>query len=201
MIPAVLFGLGFGLAASLQPGPMQAYFLSRVALVGRRRTMPAALAPLVSDGPIAVLALTALRHVPTGFARALQVIGGLMLLYFAFAIVRKIRAGRPDTNDHDASAPRSLAQAVAVNVANPGPYLGWSLVLGPEVTRLWPTQPAAALAIVACFYLVLTVGNALTIIAFGGLRAFGPERMRALLPVSAAVLGALGIYRIVISLT
>jgi threonine/homoserine/homoserine lactone efflux protein len=148
-----------------------------------------------------VLALTALRHVPTGFARALQVIGGLMLLYFAFAIVRKISAGRPDTNDHDASAPRSLAQAVAVNVANPGPYLGWSLVLGPEVTRLWPTQPAAALAIVACFYLVLTVGNALTIIAFGGLRAFGPERMRALLPVSAAVLGALGIYRIVISLT
>jgi len=199
MISALLFGLGFGFAATVQPGPMQAYFLSRVAQVGRRPTLPACFAPLISDGPIAALTLTILRHVPAGLTRVLQGVGGCVLLYLAASIVRKMSGGPPERHGGDRSAPRSLAQAITVNVANPGPYLGWSLVLGPEVTRLWPTQPASALAVVVGFYSVLTIGNALTILAIGSLQALGERRMRAPIPISAAILAALGVYKIVTS--
>ncbi len=200
MIAALLFGMGFGFAAVVQPGPMQAFFLSRIAQVGWRRTLPACFAPIISDGPIALLVLTVLRTVPEHVARMLQVLGGVVLLGLAYAILRKGRSSQTQTSVADGSAPRSLGQAVAVNVANPGPYLGWSLILGPEVMRLWPHHAAAAIAVIAGFYAVLTLGNALTIVAMGSLQSLGDRTMSRLLPISAAVLAALGIYRIVTGL-
>ncbi len=196
MIAALIFGMGFGFAAVVQPGPMQAFFLSRIAQVGWRRTLPACFAPIISDGPIALLVLTVLRHVPAGLARGIQITGGVVLLALAYSIFRNSRAGTVAADDADAGAPRSLGQAVAVNIANPGPYLGWSLVLGPEVMRLWPDHPAAALAVIAGFYAVLTVGNALTIVAMGSLQSLGMQTMHRLVPISAAILAGLGVYRI-----
>lgn len=200
MIAALLFGMGFGFAAVVQPGPMQAFFLSRIAQVGWRRTLPACFAPIISDGPIALLVLTVLRTVPEHVARMLQVLGGVVLLGLAYAILRKGRNSQAQASVADGSAPRSLGQAVAVNVANPGPYLGWSLILGPEVMRLWPHHAAAAIAVIAGFYAVLTLGNALTIVAMGSLQSLGDRTMSRLLPISVAVLAALGIYRIVTGL-
>lgn len=199
VIPAIVFGAGFGFAAVVQPGPMQAFFLARVAQVGWRRTLPASLAPIVSDGPIAALMLTVLRHVPPAFTNALRALGGLLLMYLAYAIFRRMRGGIAASSASSDSSPRSLGQAVAINLANPGPYLAWSLVLGPEVMRLWPSHPASAIGLIAAFYFILTTGNALTIIAIGGLQAFGEATMRRLVPISAGVLAVLGLYRIVMS--
>lgn len=199
MTSAILFGLGFGFAAVVQPGPMQAYFLARVAQVGWRRTLPASLAPIVSDGPIAALALTVLHQVPAGFTRGLQIAGGLVLIYLAYAILRRTKSASASGSDGSRSAPHSLSQAITVNLVNPGPYLAWSLILGPEVMRLWSVRPAAAVGLIIAFYVVLTTGNALTIAAIGGLQAFGERTMRRLVPVSALVLGLLGLYRIATS--
>jgi threonine/homoserine/homoserine lactone efflux protein len=200
MLAAVIFGAGFGFAAVVQPGPMQAFFLSRVAQVGWRRTLPACFAPIISDGPIAALVLTALRHVPPALARGLQATGGVVLIVLAVGIVQKLRGRQAASQEAGGSAPRSLSQAVMVNVANPGPYLGWSLVLGPEVMRLWPAHPASAIAVITGFYAVLTAGNALTIVAFGSLQAMGERSVRSLVPISAAVLAGLGVYRIITSI-
>jgi threonine/homoserine/homoserine lactone efflux protein len=201
MVRSLLLGLGFGFACVVQPGPMQAYFLSRVAQVGWRRTLPASLAPLVSDGFIALAVLSVLRHVSEGMQRGLQGAGGVALLALAILTLRGTRAATDCTGqEKPGAAPRSLAQAVLVNVLNPGPYLGWSLVLGPEVLRRWPGEPAAAIAVVAAFYATLTLGNALTIAAIGGLHGLAPGRMRALLPISAAVLAILGASNLVGSL-
>jgi threonine/homoserine/homoserine lactone efflux protein len=200
MVRSLLLGLGFGFACVVQPGPMQAYFLSRVAQVGWRRTLPAGLAPLVSDGFIALAVLSVLRHVSDGMQRGLQAAGGVALLALAAVTLRGARAAVGATPEAPGAAPRSLAQAVLVNVLNPGPYLGWSLVLGPEVLRRWPSEPSAAVAVVAAFYAVLTLGNTLTIVAIGGLHGLAPGRMRLLLPVSAAVLAALGVSSLVGSL-
>jgi threonine/homoserine/homoserine lactone efflux protein len=199
VLPAILFGLGFGFAAVVQPGPMQAFFLARVAQVGWRRTLPACLAPIASDGPIAGIVLLALHRVPVGLERALQAAGGILLIGMAISIARRTRSGRADTRTRSESAPHSLWQAVGVNILNPAPYVAWSLVLGPEVMRAWSHQPTAAVALIVAFYAVLTTGNGLTIVALGGLSALGPQRMRSLIPVSAAVLGVLGVYRLVTS--
>ncbi|MBK7455571.1 MAG: hypothetical protein IPJ46_18150 [Anaerolineales bacterium] len=42
-------GIGYGLAAASQPGPFQTYLISQTLTRGWKRTLPAALAPLVSD--------------------------------------------------------------------------------------------------------------------------------------------------------
>src|SRR5512141_2895657 len=107
-------GCGFAMAAALQPGPLQAFLFSRVTRSGWVRTLPAALAPVLSDGPIAALVLLVLVRVPAAAQAVLQAGGGVLLLYLAGAAYRDWRRDR-DAPVHDAaaSAPRTIAQAVA----------------------------------------------------------------------------------------
>ena len=73
----VLLGSGFAAAAAIQPGPLQAFLLSRVLRDGWRRTLPAAFAPVLSDGPIALLMLFLLRAMPVWLQSGLRVAGGV----------------------------------------------------------------------------------------------------------------------------
>jgi threonine/homoserine/homoserine lactone efflux protein len=200
MIEAVLFGGGFAFAACVQPGPLQAFLLTSVARSGWKRTLPAAFAPLVSDGPIAVLAMLVLRRLSPELARALQVAGGVLLLALAAAAIRQWRRGGADGGPAGASGPQTLAQAVAVNVLNPAPYLGWTLVLGPATVRAWSQTPSHAVALVVAFYVTLVVTLALTILLFGTTTILGPRGLRALLLVSALTLAALGVYQLAVCL-
>ena len=60
----LLIGAGFAFGAAVQPGPLQAFLLSRVATAGWRRALPACFSPLLSDIPIALLALLVLGRLP-----------------------------------------------------------------------------------------------------------------------------------------
>lgn len=197
MLEAILLGGGFAFAAAVQPGPLQAFLLARVAELGWRRVLPAALSPVISDGPIAVLIVALLKNVPGGALRMLQAVGGALLLYLAWTTFRRLRKPPPPVTGEAASGPRTLMQAVAVNFLNPGPYIGWSLVLGPEVLDAWGSSPAAAVVLVAAFYCVMVVMLGVTIVLFGATRFMGPRGQRALLLASAFVLAALGVYRLV----
>jgi threonine/homoserine/homoserine lactone efflux protein len=75
----LLIGGGFAFAAAIQPGPLQAFLLSSVAQKGWKRTLPASLSPLLSDGPIALLVLLVLNRVPETMGRVLQATGGVLL--------------------------------------------------------------------------------------------------------------------------
>ncbi len=130
MLKSIALGAGFAFAAAVQPGPLQAFLLSRVVAVGSRRTLPAALSPLLSDGPIAILVLLFLRTVPGGFQRGLRIAGGAFLLYLAWSAARQART-TDGARGMAEPPPRTLLQAAFVNVLNPNPYLGWALVLGP----------------------------------------------------------------------
>ena len=190
MIQHVLLGCGFAFAASIQPGPLQAFLLSRVAAAGWKRTLPACLAPLLSDGPIAIIVLLALGQVSATGHMLLLTAGGVLLLYFAWADFRQW-GGPIDQRSHD-SAPRTLFQAALVNVLNPNPYLGWALVLGPSVLTAWRQHPANAVAIVVAFYGTMVAMLALFIVLVGTARFLGPRRQRGLLAVSALILALLG---------
>ena len=56
-------------AAAIQPGPLQAFLLARVAAAGWKRTLPAVLAPLLSDIPIATLAVLGLYQLAVSVPR------------------------------------------------------------------------------------------------------------------------------------
>jgi len=73
-------GAGLGLAAAAQPGPFQAYVISHTLDVGWRRASPVSLAPLITDGPIILLALIVLRQIPGWFEPGLCLASGLFIL-------------------------------------------------------------------------------------------------------------------------
>jgi threonine/homoserine/homoserine lactone efflux protein len=62
MLIYLIQGVTFGFAAVVQPGPFQTYLMSQALNHGWRRTLPAALAPLISDGPIILLTLLVLSQ-------------------------------------------------------------------------------------------------------------------------------------------
>lgn len=197
MIENLALGFGFAFAAGIQPGPLQAFLLSSVARRGWRRTLPASFAPLISDGPIALLVLFVLNRVPESMGLTLQAAGGVLLLYLAWGSYRQWRRSAATAPGQDGSAPRTLLQAVTVNLLNPNPYLGWSLVLGPAAVRAWAQSPARAVALIAAFYATMVVVLMGTICLFGATRFLGPRVRRALVLVSALTLAALGVAQLV----
>ena len=197
MVEELLIGAGFAFAAAVQPGPLQAYLLASVTRNGWKRTLPASLSPLISDGPIALLSLIVLRGLPELARRLLQTAGGMFLLYLAWPTFRQWSRQRMTESKLPDSAPRTILQAATVNILNPNPYLGWSLVLGPAVIRAWQHIPANAVALIVAFYATLVIALSGTILAFGTTRFLGTGFRRALILISAIVLAMLGIYQLV----
>ena len=192
MVEYLVIGGSFAFAAAVQPGPLQAFLVSRVASTSWKRTLPACLAPLISDVPIALLVLLVLDQLSVNIQHVLRASGGVLLLYFAFVALRQFQ--RPGSVDLRHSAPRTLLDAVLVNLLNPNPYIGWSLVLGPSVLAAWREQPVYAVAVVGSFYCTMVAMLALFIYSVGTVRFLGSNGQRGLVAVSAAVLAGLGLY-------
>jgi threonine/homoserine/homoserine lactone efflux protein len=194
----LLLGGGYAFAAAIQPGPLQAFLVSRVTATGWRRTLPASLAPLISDGPIALVAILALSRLPPWFQHALRAAGGILLVSLAWTAFRQWRDPSDPTSDR--SAPRTALEAALVNLLNPNPYLGWALVLGPSFVAAWNEHPGYGLALVVAFYGTMVVSLSAFILMVGTTRFLGPRRQRALVALSAALLAGLGIYLLLSSL-
>jgi len=197
MLKYILIGGGFAFAAAAQPGPLQAFLLSRVAVGGWKRTLPAAFAPVISDGPIAVLVLVVLNRVAGGFEHILKFAGGILLLYFAGSALAAWRRDKAGTEMEAPSAPRTLLQAVSVNLVNPGPYLGWSLVLGPLAIEAWNESAGYAIVLIASFYVTMVLSLGLFILLLGTTSFLGPRGRRALLFASSVALASIGVYQLV----
>ena len=200
MTEYLLVGVGFSFAAAVQPGPLQAFLLSATATHGWQRTLPAACSPLLSDGPIALVVLLVLRQVPAGFEHAVQAAGGVLLLYLSAATFSEWRRHQRGTAPKVSSAPRTLLQAAGVNLLNPNPYLGWSLVLGPLLLKAWHESPLNGVALMVAFYGTMVASLAAIIVLFGKVRSLGPRVMGVLLLLSAGTLLALAVYQLLAGL-
>lgn len=199
MIAYLLFGVTYAFAAAVQPGPLQAWLVARTLSHGWRRALPGAFSPLLSDGPIIALSLLALSRMPAWLLPVIRIAGGAVLLAFALLAARDWRRAGAQRSADPApagSAPRSLLGAAAVNFTSPGPYLGWSLVMGPLLLRGWREAPARGIALLAGFYGTMVLAMALMILAIGAARTAVPRANRVLLGASAVALAALGIWQL-----
>jgi len=194
MIAYLLLGATFAFAAVVQPGPLQAYLISQAASHGWRRTLPAAFSPLLSDGPIVVLAVLVLSRLPARLTEWLRAAGGVFVLYLAYGALKTWRAWDGRAEARAPSASRSLLSAATVNLFNPNPWISWSLVLGPLLLKGWREAPARGLALLAGFYGVMVLGLAGTIVIFGVAGKLGAGMGRTLIGLSAAALTAFGGY-------
>ena len=196
MIELILIGAGFAFAAAIQPGPLQAFLLSKVAQQGWRQTLPASFSPLLSDGPIAFLMLFILNNLSSSVQNILRGTGGVLLLYYAWIGYLHWRNKDTSTSIVHDSVPKTLFQAAAVNILNPNPYIGWGLVLGPAVLSAWRAAPIQGIALIASFYMTMVICLACTIIVFGVFGALSPKGHRLLLAVSTFVLAIIGLYQL-----
>ncbi|MBN2184916.1 MAG: LysE family translocator [Candidatus Krumholzibacteriota bacterium] len=196
MLSYLIFGSTYAFAAAVQPGPLQTYIISQTLKKGWRSTLPAAFAPVISDIPILVLVLFLLNTMPAGFITILRVTGGLFLVYLAFRAFRSWQQYKTDEAVSDGPGQQTLFNAVLVNLLNPNPYLGWSLIMGPLFLEGCRSGPANGIALIASFYLTMILTLAGIIILFGFARRFGPKVSKVLIGLSSFVLLVFGIYQL-----
>ena len=194
MVNNILIGISYALSAGLQPGPLQAFFLAKVAEQGWRRTLPAAFAPLISDGPIALVSILLLNILPETFRNLLQLAGGFLLLYFAWNAFRNWREDQVVDFGESESTPKTVFQAALINLLNPNPYLGWSLVMGPAVVAAWAKSPGTAVSLLLAFYITMIVTSMVMIYLMGRALLLGPGARKVMNLISALLLVGLGLY-------
>jgi threonine/homoserine/homoserine lactone efflux protein len=162
---------------------------------GWRRALPIALAPLISDGPIIVLMLVIVRHVPTWLQQALYVAGGLFVLYLAWGTFQSWRTFSA-TCVEPAPGTESVFKAALINALSPGPYLYWSLVTGPILAAGWRQSPGLGIGFLAGFYVAMVGSLVGQIVLFATARHLGARVNRILIGVSALALAGFGLYQL-----
>jgi threonine/homoserine/homoserine lactone efflux protein len=200
MLALFVQGVGYGFAAAAQPGPFQTFLISQTLDRGWRRTLPMALAPLISDGPIIALSLLVLSRVPDWWQRLLHIAGGLFLLYLAYSAYRSWRNFERTQAASAAPPSHSVLKAGLMNALSPGPYLYWSLVTGPILLAGWRQAPALGVGFLIAFYATMVASLTTIILVFGVARKLGPRLTRMLLGSSAIALLGFGLYQLVLGL-
>lgn len=197
MFTYLLQGLALGFPAAAQPGPLQAYLLAQAVKNGWRRTLPAAFAPLISDGPIVVLMVLVLTQLPLLALTLVRVIGGLFILYLGVMAVRSLRHFVPQPTAVSPLAERqSVWQAAVMNLLNPNPYLFWGTVGGPILLAGWQAGWGHGVAFLVGMYTMLVGGSALLILFFGTVGAFSAHARWWLTALSAVALLLFGLYQL-----
>ena len=195
MLTYMFQGLALGFAAAIQPGPFQAYLLSKSLKNGWKRTLPVALAPLISDSPIIILVIVILTQLPIWFQQALQVAGGIFLLYLAANAFRDFL--QPQETEIDVEgAGGSVIKAGILNLLNPNPYIFWISVGGPILVAGWRISMVHALSFLGGFYAVMIGSLAIFIIVFGKVGEIGSGVNKVLSGVAALALLLFGAYLI-----
>src|SRR5690242_21173710 len=192
----ILQGIGYGFAAGVQPGPLQTYIISQTLTKGWRRVLPAAFAPLISDGPIITICLLVLRQVPAWLQRFLYIAGGLFVLYLAYGAYQTWKSFDLDIPSTGSGTQQSILKAVLVNTLNPSPYIFWTLVTGPILLAGWRKTPIYGLAFIAGFYVTMIISLVMIILIFGTARQLGTNVNRGLLGISAIALFCFGLYQL-----
>lgn len=199
MISYLIFGITYAFAAAVQPGPFQTYIISQTFTRGWKRTLPAAFSPLLSDVPIIILALLLLSQVDNEFFQFLHCGGGIFLLYLSS---RSFKAWW-DFNTNNAvdvqSSQQTLLNAALVNVLNPNPYIGWSLIMGPLFLKGWREAPINGISLLLAFYCTMIISLVGVIMLFAFARNLGPRVSRISLGLSAVALACFGIYQLWLS--
>ena len=194
MLPYILQGLTLGFAAGAQPGPFQIYLITQTLANVWRKTVIAAFAPLISDGPIILLAIFVLKQMPESLQRGLHITARLFILYLAWSSFQQWRTF--DENATEESKDQSLWKAATMNLISPGPYIFWSLVSGPIFLKGLSESASRGIGFMVAFYGTMILLNVVLIIILGLASQFGGRIRRWLLFFASLALSFFGVYQL-----
>jgi len=189
-----IFGITYAFACVVQPGPFQAFLFSQSITNGWRKTLPLVFAPLLSDLPVIILVLLVLTNVPHQVLQALQIVGGLFLLYLSFNAYKAWRSYTPNIKQEVPQL--NILKAVLVNLLNPNPYIAWSLVMGPILIESWGKSPAHGIVLLTGFYGSMIIYSTWLIALFAAARNFGPRIIKISIGISVIAFAAFGFYQL-----
>ncbi len=195
MLSTLLTAATIGFSAGVTPGPLQAVFLAYTVKGGWKQALPAAFAPLVTDGPVILLVLLVLNNLPPVFLQGLQIGGAFFILYLAWDAFRSYRHFTAIEEAESTSGWGTLLKATLMNLLAPGPWLFWSLINGPNLLRAWAVSPWWGAAYLAAFYGVFILSNIGLILLFATMGRMGEKVRRGLLLLSAVVLAGFAVYQ------
>ena len=196
MLSYVIFGITYAFAAAVQPGPLQTYIITQTLSRGWKRTLPASFSPLLSDGPIIVLVLLVLSQTPRWLIEFLHFAGALFLFYLTLGAYNAWRSGAVSASTDFQQHHQTLFKAALVNILNPNPYLGWTLVMGPLFLRGYRENVLHGIALLLAFYITMVFCLAAIIIVFAFARNLGPRVNHITLGFSVLALACFGIYQL-----
>ena len=193
MTDYLIFGISYSFACVIQPGPFQAFLFSQSLANGWKKTIPVVFAPLLSDLPVITVVVFALTRVPRQVLNILQALGGLFLLFLAFKAYKSFRTAGDSTKT---SGSDNLFKAVIVNLLNPNPWLGWSLVMGPMLLRGWQSNPENGIVLIISFYGSMIIFSILLTGLFAFAGNLGPAVKRFLTVISVLAFLSFGFYEL-----
>jgi threonine/homoserine/homoserine lactone efflux protein len=192
----LVFGFTYAFAAVVQPGPLLTYLMSETLTRGWRSTLPAVFAPLLSDLPIIVVVLVGLSRVPADMVRLLHLAGAAFLFFLSWRAYLSWRRYDSRGEQNTVSGPRPLFKAMFVNLLNPHPWIGWSLIMGPLFIKGYRETPAHGIALIISFYGTMILGLFGLIMLFAFAQRLGPRISRIMLGLSVLALSCFGLYQL-----
>ncbi len=159
MINSLIIGMILGLSAGFAPGPLMTLVISETLQHNIGSGIKVALAPIVTDLPIILIALFILAQL-SNFHTALGIVslgGGLFLLRLGY---QNLITQGVDLKTRVAS-PNSLSKGILTNFLSPHPYLFWLSVGAPTMTAAMNSHPSSGVAFIGGFYFCL-VGAKIT---------------------------------------
>jgi len=191
-----LQGAALALSATIMPGPFQAFLFSQSLKNGWKSTLPAAFAPLVTDGPVICLMLFVLTRTPSWFLDTLRIAGGLFILYLSREGFLAIKKPAPSPTSSRETGRKTFVSAVVMNALNPNPYIFWSLVGAPIILTGWRESAGFGISFISGFFGTFVCALAVLIILFSTARRANQRLTRVLMFITAAALLVFGLYQI-----
>ena len=195
-----LQGFTLAIAAAITPGPFQAFLLSQAVKNGWKRTLPAALSPLLSDGPIITLVLFVLTQTPQWFLDGLRIAGGLFILYLGVKAFLSMKEADTTIRPSTDAGRQSLFRAAILNFLNPNPYIFWSLLAGPILLSSWREAAGLGISFIAGFYMTFIGCLAVFILVFASAGRLNPRVNKILNIIATLALLVFGLYQIIFGL-
>jgi threonine/homoserine/homoserine lactone efflux protein len=133
---------------------------------------------------------------PTWLVQVLQFAGGFFLLFLALEAYKTWQNYDKDKPAGNKTIRQTIFKAALVNLLNPAPYIGWSLVMGPLFLKGWRQASINGIALLLGFYSILILVTLGVMLVFSIARKTGPRIGRALVGFSAIALSIFGLYEI-----
>ena len=149
----IIMGAFFGFTAGISPGPLLTLVITETIKHNKTEGIKVAVAPLITDLPIIVLALLIFsRYSHFNILMALiSLAGGIFLLYLGYECLITKGLGV----DIQKSGPVSLVKGIIVNILNPHPYLFWITVGAPVAIKAYQISLSTVIIYFLSFYSLL----------------------------------------------